>query len=328
MVKDKLEFIEDQFGRIGNLINVNDLYIFKPIELSNSDSIEDFTMPIPYKHPYLREILKEKDAVIEDSRLELILKVMEYNYNVAMNEDHDEVSKDENFLNYKWYETFNASYDFIVGQYGIENDDMKEQLLIPHIFDELLIDDQLLLINHLLKTKRDKFTNKFYLYLEKIMIPTKKRSILLSRKNKSEFYIIHNNEIKKSTEEDDYDIEKEYGKINKKYLPHQKKLNKIIGFMFNASHYSVLKTKNITNKKDSGARCDQKGKQKALAVYNDLVSHDKQITRGSEKGKKITEKVICQIQELTLRYLDIIKPKSYFFNSGLASKLELNIRKK
>ena len=331
MVKDKLEFIEDQFGRIGNLINVNDLYIFKPIELSNSDSIEDFTMPIPYKHPYLREILKEKEAVIEDSRLELILKVMEYNYNVAMNEDQDEISKDELImeLDYKWYETFNESYNFIVGQYNIVNDDMNELLLIPHMFDELLIDDQLLLINHLLKTKRDKFTNKFYLYLEKIMIPTKKRSILLSRNNKPEFYIIHNNEIKKSTEEDDHDIEKEYGKINDKYVPHKTKLNKIIGFMFNASQHSVLKTKNITNKKDSGSRCLQKGKKRALVLYNDLVSHDKQMNDESKiGGKKITAAVVCQIQELTLRYLDIIEPKSYFFNSGLASKLELNITNK
>ena len=34
---DKHEIIVDKFGRFGNLININDLYLFQPQELNNKN---------------------------------------------------------------------------------------------------------------------------------------------------------------------------------------------------------------------------------------------------------------------------------------------------
>ena len=54
LVEDKNEFISDKYGRIGNLVNIGDLYLFQPLELNDKHiSIYDRSVPIEYKRPSL-----------------------------------------------------------------------------------------------------------------------------------------------------------------------------------------------------------------------------------------------------------------------------------
>ena len=50
LVEDKNEYISDKYGRIGNLVNIDDLYLFQPLELNNEHiSVYDRSVPIEFK---------------------------------------------------------------------------------------------------------------------------------------------------------------------------------------------------------------------------------------------------------------------------------------
>ena len=51
LIDDKNEFISDKYGRLGNLINIGDLYLFQPLELNNKQvSLYDRSTPIDKKN--------------------------------------------------------------------------------------------------------------------------------------------------------------------------------------------------------------------------------------------------------------------------------------
>ena len=49
--------------------------------------------------------------------------------------------------------------------------------------------------------------------------------------------------------------------------------NEIIGFIgyTKNNNYLVFKTKNMNSKRDTGARCDEKGKGKTIDLFNEIV---------------------------------------------------------
>ena len=62
LVDDKYEFLIDKYGRLGNLVNVDDLYLFQPTELNNTQiSIYERETPIDYKRDSIKVI--ETNAV-------------------------------------------------------------------------------------------------------------------------------------------------------------------------------------------------------------------------------------------------------------------------
>ena len=51
LIEDKSNFLIDKYGRLGNLINIGDLYFFQPIELTDKNiSLFDRSVPLTYKH--------------------------------------------------------------------------------------------------------------------------------------------------------------------------------------------------------------------------------------------------------------------------------------
>ena len=68
LIDDKNEYISDRFGRLGRLINIGDLYLFQPLELTDPNiSIYDRSVPVQYKRNKLVfDIPKEvTEAVIK-----------------------------------------------------------------------------------------------------------------------------------------------------------------------------------------------------------------------------------------------------------------------
>ncbi len=58
LIEDKYEYITDKYGRLGNLINIDDLYLFQPLELNDKNiSVYERSVPIEYKHDTLSFIL-------------------------------------------------------------------------------------------------------------------------------------------------------------------------------------------------------------------------------------------------------------------------------
>jgi hypothetical protein len=51
LLEDKNEYISDEYGRLGHLVNIDDLYLFQPLELSNKRaSIYDKQTPLDWKN--------------------------------------------------------------------------------------------------------------------------------------------------------------------------------------------------------------------------------------------------------------------------------------
>jgi hypothetical protein len=106
--------------------------------------------------------------------------------------------------------------------------------------------------------------------------------------------------------------------------------NKIIGFIGyeKSNRYLVFKTKNITSKRDTGARCDESGKIKTIEKLNEIVGSEKytkENTKAEKIGKEIVSEAIgqtelCILQEFILRYFNTIKKdgKKWFLIPELA----------
>lgn len=114
--------------------------------------------------------------------------------------------------------------------------------------------------------------------------------------------------------------------------------NRIIGFIGyeKKNKYLVFKTKDLDSSRDTGARCDESGKEKTLKkielfldknVYNELLLRpklDKDNVIVLDKNDSPVEEMIghaemCVLLELVLRYLDDNHAnKTYFLTPELA----------
>jgi hypothetical protein len=117
----------------------------------------------------------------------------------------------------------------------------------------------------------------------------------------------------------------------KEYLTFNiEKYNKIIGFIGyeKSNRFLVFKTKDITSKRDTGARCDESGKIKTLQRLNSIVGSEKFTKENTkaikEKGKVVSEAVghveLCVLEEFILRYFNTIQKdnKNWFLNPEMA----------
>jgi hypothetical protein len=92
--------------------------------------------------------------------------------------------------------------------------------------------------------------------------------------------------------------------------------NKIIGFVGyeKSNKYLVFKTKDMTSTRDTGARCDEAGKDKTMKKINEILGETKYTNETTKaikdaSGKVISESInqaeLCVIQEFILRYFNI-----------------------
>jgi len=83
-------------------------------------------------------------------------------------------------------------------------------------------------------------------------------------------------------------------------LPISEKLAEYVGFMDNfKKDYMVFKIRDMKQKRNTGARCDQASKPKSIKILNDLG--ESQYTTKS----KLTRHELCVIQEFVLRKYDL-----------------------
>ena len=76
LVDNRNQFIVDRYERIGNLVNIDDLYVFQPIELNNkSESLYNRMNPIEYKIPKLVYNVEQRFQDVEgDKEIDKLVK--------------------------------------------------------------------------------------------------------------------------------------------------------------------------------------------------------------------------------------------------------------
>ena len=108
------------------------------------------------------------------------------------------------------------------------------------------------------------------------------------------------------------------------------KYNDTVGFLGyeKSNRYLVFKTKDMTSKRDTGARCDEAIKNKNIIKTNKILEEDKytkENTKLIKDGNNIIQEPVsntglCIIQEFVLRWFDLTKKndKRWFLTPEMA----------
>ena len=342
MIDDEKEIITDKYSRSGRLVNVGDYYLFQPLELNDTNvSIFERSRPIDHKSDSVvfeinKKILKnpsvpfsqhlyEEIGLDEDKPKLLgsndVIQKMSKKYEltqqyivVTKNDDIDteRVSRGDN----DWYK----HAGIVIRKLSLEYPDAKDRMnyyLVSHIIEELFYSDKLKLMKYIYSLDDDKLMNgsfEWYVkeYFKKNTMKTDKHEfIILYDLERMKMFILDNNKWSEATPEDQREIRLETDELTFQ----SDKYNKIVGFLgYKRKNVAlVFKVKDITSKRDTGAVCEEAGKEKSMDKLN-LILNEKKYTKENtkmvkdKKGKIIKDAVshteICVIQEIIMRYFD------------------------
>lgn len=347
LINDDTQLLYDKYNRPGNLININEYYLFQPSELKYKNiSRFDRVTPIDYKNS---KIIYEQDnnSIQKVNREELGI---ELNKNMIKPKIIQEV---ENY-----YTLFKQSIDINKVERG-DNDWYKhtgflskelekfipgitinliDRFVVSHILESLLYNEKKELLNYLysdLVLDENKFLIECKNYFNNKIIHTEKyKFIILYKLNEMEIYILENNKWTKASPEDQREIAK-YPITKEKLSFKVENYNNLIGFLgYKKKNTALLfKTKALDAKRDTGAICEESGKEKSIQKLNSILGKtiftNENTKAIKEKGKIIREALtqvdICILQEMALRYFNATKKnnKKWFLTPELAIYFKL-----
>jgi len=318
LIDDNNEFITDKFNRLGHLINIDDLYIFQPIELSiNNDSLYDKSTPIYYKRnkleiKSLKELIKEESQIekisedSDDTLVKNLIKEIEDQYTIGIT-DQLVLRGEKNFYKYMSLVITELSKTISL--------DLLHYFLISHILEILSFDNIVILVNYLYFNKLTEFEEKLKIYFDKQIIKNKKiEGLLLSDKGKQKLIIKGKEEWKLAESEDYVDLTESL----KQLIFPIDKFNNILGFIGDFKNdFNIFKIKILNKKRHKGARCDQAAKKESIEILNNIL--EKNIYT-SENTSNINHIQICIYQEIYLRYFNEINKNEniWFLSPGVA----------
>ena len=358
LIDDENEFIVDKYGRNGRLINIGEYYLFQPIELINKNvSIYDRSVPLDYKHDMINFELKQnivkpvidkrnlKNIAVENenenkfSEGKRVVDEMRVNYNNTI--EYTKLNKvprgDDN-----WYK----HCGIVIKKMTKEYPESKKHLilfLVSHMIELLLFDDKVNLMNYIYSlTVIQQGTLEYFIknYFENNIIVFNKQMFIficnLKAKSKISIMILdENNKWNIATSEDTYGLQKsnEFKKIIS-FSPND--YNTIVGFIGyeKGNKDLAFKTKNMSSKRDTGARCDQATKTKNLMKLNEIIGEEKYTIENTKAikdkdGNVIQEAMgnteLCVLEEFILRYFNISEHgnKKWFLTPEMAVQYKL-----
>ena len=349
LIEDENEFITDKYGRNGRLVNIGEYYLFQPIELRDVNaSIFDRSVPIDYKHNMINFEIKQdivkpvidkrnlSKAVFEEeesrfSEGKRIVEEMKVNFDISR--EFSKIPKvprgDDNWFKH---------CGIVIRKMAKDYPESKEYLIsyiVAHMIELLLFEDKLEVINYLYSldnVKEGSFEWIAKEYFEVNSITTRKFTAFVMYKLNKLMVMILDKDNKWNEAEPEDKREISMSKEGKEYFTMKSaEYNKIVGFIgYEKSNRNlVFKTKDITSKRDTGARCDEAGKVKTLQKLNEIVGETKYTNENTKvqkdaDGNIISEAVghveLCVLQEFILRFFTTIKKdeKKWFLTPELA----------
>jgi hypothetical protein len=364
LIDDNNEFIVDKYGRNGRLVNIGEYYLFQPIELRDTNiSIFDRSVPIDYKHEMINfEVRENISKQTTDKRKKKDEKASAANVS-------EETEETENIEGRKVIDEFNVNLEiarqYLTNKQGrVERGDdnwykhcgvvmtkiskiykVTSQILIgfvvAHMIESLLYEDKLSVMDYLYSLENvvensvEDYAKK---YFEKISIKTQEfQSIILYNLNKRIIVILNeDNKWVEAGPEDQREIAMSE-EAKQQLIFDKAKYNQIVGFIGYEKNnkYLTFKTKDIESNRDTGARCDESGKEKTLKKLEMFINKtklEKLILRPKldkdnaivvDKDDIPVDEMIghtemCVLLEIILRYLNDTEIKKYFLTPELA----------
>jgi hypothetical protein len=303
MINDK-ELLIDKFGRKGYLININNLYLFQPIEIKNEHvTMYERTNPITYK-PKMIDIdfeskkskVKEGEEEQEDEqehKSDSMEKLMTLYNKAKISKNKPESEKDD------WYDFY---YETIKDLKAKLTEEEIEQFLIFHICETFTFEEDLDALNIFFKEDLTDIENIVRTYYEQFMIRLDDTVgfILLNHtlKDPVQIYIL-NSQLTLATYEEKSRLSKEIKKKMNLEILQEKPLFKWIGYMGNYKGSYDFKIINTELEKLTSSVFYNKGRPEMYKILNETIQE-----RGLYNKSPLKRDQLCIIEELYLRYFD------------------------
>jgi len=275
IVNDKTEIVEDRYGRAGNIINIGDYYIFQPLELTDKrSSMFDRTRPIEFKHS---KVIMENERPLSETIQNTVSTSNSDGIMDTLNENFDTAFNPDNTLNpnqKSWY--VNAANAIVRLTDGGMSRSSLERFILSHIWDSTSSVNKLSVLNILFSKPSSSYTpfeNKLMDIIHTYILKIESiNGIYILEGNSPQLYILGNDIIwNKGKKTDIILFEPLFIKIISDKI---KTLSTVYGFMtpFKDSNELIFKTKNKTEKRMRGARCDQASKKETIKTLNALLN--------------------------------------------------------
>ena len=349
LINDKNLYIRDMLDRIGYLINIDDLYMFQPIEIDNKYIMRyNREHPVDYK---LNQLLvnvpkrtKSKESKIERrKKQDTWMKTLK-----LVDKQLSEITVISKGLKPTWYQ---LCYRAEVGKRGGNHrmvDDFRSKIQkygIHHLIDCMTYDDKLRFLNALYSKVRkiSVGTKRSFAkdYFDSFKIRGEKRleGLILNDGRDIRIHVLDEGEWRRAKHTE---FERFTDALTVRRDEIFTNLNNIIGYMdshinkdcFTKNCFKIL---DITNKRDRGALCDNKSKKDVIYLLNHFITKNKPIgikkyNENDEqivgvKTVRINQPQLCCELELMMRYYSEERLNGKIWFLSLVDALICNIIK-
>jgi hypothetical protein len=290
MINDK-EILIDKFGKKGYLININNLYLYQPIEIKDKHvTMYERMNPITYKPKMVELDIQEQEKIKNDA----IGKLMKL-YNKAKNPE----SKDD------WYDHYFESLPYLKEKI---TDKQFEEYLIYHICETFSFEEEIDVINIFFKTSTNPIENIVKQYYKQFIIKSDDITgiILLNHELKDPIQIyVLNDSWTLATYEEKGILSKQI-KMKMK-IKEDTTYFKWIGYMGIYKGSYDFKIVNTELEKLTSAVFENKGRSEMYKILNETVGE-----RNLYNKSPLKKIQLSIIQELYLRIFD--EDERHFLN--------------
>jgi len=282
LINDDNEFIMDALGRMGNLVNIGNYYMFQPVELTDKHiSRYDRVTPVPYKRDRLTFILSDLSEQGSSDIGETIIKLRNAYQLLLVPQEITSSNRSNWAMGCAW--AINNLVKYNAKKFGKSVTNLYtilQTLAMHHIIDILTYEEKTLLLRNMLSVDKsllpfvESFFNKFKVNT------TKYEGIVITDFNKKSKYSIL---TLKGGEwiVDTVSIENGLGKATlDKFTINIDNIHDKIGFMAQLKKFNLIfKVKNIylssVGRPTKGSSCERAADKKVLIdSINHLLSPD------------------------------------------------------
>ena len=316
-IENKNEFLIDRFGRLGNLVNREDIYAFQPIEITDENaSIYERLVPVEYKRTKISMKLNPDFKEIDDDEIEdeqpqhIFVGETSEELIKQIEKDVETVFRISNSTIHKKDWDFYEHLHFLISHFKSVYKFSQEQIFdftIYHALDSLLPHQKLLIINGIMskpEPENNKVLHAVYNYFNERMLLNQKQNsnykkAILSTDKSNQIILYVFDETKKEWTQSEPELMEYFINDIKKFIIPIKNIFKFIGFFsFVNQNLSVFKVKNMAGKRDKGARVNQGGKTKWIELMNVLQNTYKYTV---ENTAELSQPSISVLVEFVMR---------------------------
>ena len=328
LVNNKNEILVDEYERPGILENKDDIYIFKPIEISDSNSsLYERITPIEYSNQNVQikldqELLKH----VKQSTFTELMQMVKENDKVVFGKNNDRTD---------YYSNLQRMKDLLSIVHGISLENIKKYV-VHHFLDTMLIEDKITICKNLFQSV-DKHmiddilesTVKSYFESKKVFFNSVE-CILLSNVDNNDLYKLSDFEIQPYG--DSINVKRnfivEIKKINKTYIGYFAGDKKTLKPVFRVSKIEKKRKEMVAKKqverrveKLDGVLIEKASKSDILNVLNVMtieletaqkIKHNIVPYTNSDTKKKITVNELCVLLEIIMREIQAKIPRKEY----------------